>query len=79
MAYHRATDDGVKEWLEILKEFCIENKISSISGSDQDPLDINISKSGDINSDSGNIILSNADEKIYLVDVDITFRIGLYL
>jgi hypothetical protein len=70
---------GVKEWLEILKEFCIENKISSISGSDQDLLDINISKSGNINSDTGNIILSNVDEKIYLVDVDITFRIGLYL
>ena len=63
----------LKRWVKTLEEFCKENKI----GSDREvamemqtgnhPLDIY----GD-----SNCIVSKKDNKIYLVDVDIRFRLG---
>jgi len=56
---------GMKQWVKTLEEFCKENKIGSERK--DHPLDIY----GD-----SNCILSKKDNKIYLVDVDIRFRMG---
>ncbi len=80
--------DGGVEWAERLKKYCRENKIFSQFKNldiirwdgqyprDLDPFHFGLDKNGDIHPDSTNCILSEKDNKIYLVDVDIKFRIG---
>ena len=75
-----ATGDSVemKEWVDTLRGFCRDNKISIINGTYRDPVDIGYDKEGSIDPDSSNCMLSDKDNKIYLVDVDIRFRTGSY-
>jgi hypothetical protein len=69
--------DGGVEWAERLKKYCRENKIfSQFTRLDTTDLDLGLDRNGKIHPDSTNCILSDKDNKIYLVDVDIRFRIG---